>query len=65
MLFFIAKTDILLLVLKISIRSATIDDLVNKTVSAGWDGLIVDYEPNESYTVEHAQLTALVKNAKN
>jgi len=39
-------------------RSSTIDDLVQKTVSAGWDGLMFDYEPNINYTIKHARLTA-------
>ena len=53
------------LTLLLFIRSAIIEDLVNKTVLAGWDGLIIDYEPNENSTIEHAQLTALVTNVKN
>jgi len=39
-------------------RSSTIDDLVQKTLSAGWDGVMIDYEPKINYTIQHARLTA-------
>jgi len=35
-------------------RSRIVDDLVSKAVSSGVDGVIMDYEPTEEYTREHA-----------